>query len=551
MAEITSQQMAGKLLAAGFERSGPSAAALSDPIADTPMVVTLDQLRPYDHDPRKKRNPAYEEIKASIRERGLDAAPAITRRPGEDHYIIRNGGNTRLAILRELWSETKDERFFRIACLFRPWPSRGEVVMLTGHLAENELRGGLTFIERALGVEKAREFYEQESGTTVSQSELARRLAADGFPVQQSHISRMNDAVRYLLPAIPTVLYGGLGRHQVERLSVMRKACLLAWERYAKGRPLVQDFDEFFQEVLSQFDVQADAFSTQRVQDELIGQMAELLGVDYDVLALDMTESESRQRALVSDPTPPSAPPILPEPGAVAHPFANAVPPTAGAAPAPQPAGLPSTPSTRESDADANEAGTASPAAEDHLLQKHIVSPAPTTERLQSIQRMVADQLGDALPPDFSANVLRSIPVQAGGLYPISDVWYIDASLDTPERLRVHVAQFAREIAGEVGLDECIDDRAGGIGFSCRACAQDPGPLGRAVLALLACLAGQPPADVGLDNGQFVIDLPSLLHGQGDATRRLSDTALVKLFRLLRLARRLIDLDAGAADPGT
>lgn len=141
MAEITSQQMAGKLLAAGFERSGPSASTLSDPIADTPMVVTLDQLRPYDHDPRKKRNPAYEEIKASIRERGLDAAPAITRRPGEDHYIIRNGGNTRLAILRELWSETKDERFFRISCLFRPWPSRGEVVMLTGHLAENELRG--------------------------------------------------------------------------------------------------------------------------------------------------------------------------------------------------------------------------------------------------------------------------------------------------------------------------------------------------------------------------------------------------------------------------
>ncbi|WP_372387491.1 ParB family protein [Xanthomonas axonopodis] len=552
MAEMSSQQMAGKLLAAGFERSGPSASALSDPIADTPMVVTLDQLRPYDHDPRKKRNPAYEEIKASIRERGLDAAPAITRRPGEDHYIIRNGGNTRLAILRELWSETKDERFFRISCLFRPWPSRGEVVMLTGHLAENELRGGLTFIERALGVDKAREFYEQESGITLSQSELARRLAADGFPVQQSHISRMNDAVRYLLPAIPTVLYGGLGRHQVERLSVMRKACMLAWERYAKRRTLIQDFDEFFQEVLSQFDVQADEFSVQRVQDELIGQMAELLGVDYDVLALDMTESESRQRALVSDPAPPSTPPALPVPGAITRSPADTLPPMAGPAPAEPPAGRPAAPpSARPSDADAGHAGTPGPVPDDHLLQQHIVSPATTTERLQSIQRMVADQLGDALPPDFSANVLQSIPVQAGGLYPISDVWYIDASLDTPERLRIHLAQFAREIAGEVGLAECIDDRPDGIGFACRANAQDPGPLSHAVLALLACLAGQKPAVVGLDNGQFVIDLSTLLHGQGDPTRRLSDTALVKLFRLLRLARRLFDLDAGVADPGT
>ncbi len=222
MADMTSQDMAGKLLAAGFERSGPAATALTDPIADTPMVVTLDQLRPYDHDPRMKRNPAYEEIKASIRERGLDAAPTITRRPGEDHYIIRNGGNTRLAILRELWSETKEERFFRISCLFRPWPERGEIVALTGHLAENELRGGLTFIERALGVEKAREFYEQESGAALSQSELARRLAADGFPVQRSHITRMADAVRYLLPAIPTVLYGGLGCRWTSTVSFRR-----------------------------------------------------------------------------------------------------------------------------------------------------------------------------------------------------------------------------------------------------------------------------------------------------------------------------------------
>ena len=112
-----------------------------------------------------------------------------------------------------------------------------EIVALTGHLAENELRGGLTFIERALGVEKAREFYEAESSTTLSQSELARRLGADGFPVQQSHISRMADAVRYLLPAIPTVLYGGLGRHQVERLSVMRKASERTWEQYAGPLP--------------------------------------------------------------------------------------------------------------------------------------------------------------------------------------------------------------------------------------------------------------------------------------------------------------------------
>lgn len=536
MADLTSQDMAGKLLAAGFERSSPSVTALSDPIADTPMVVTLDQLRPYDHDPRKKRNSAYEEIKASIRERGLDAAPAITRRPGEDHYIIRNGGNTRLAILRELWSETKDERFFRISCLFRPWPERGEIVALTGHLAENELRGGLTFIERALGVEKAREFYEQESGAVLSQSELARRLAADGYPVPQSHISRMADAVRYLLPAIPTVLYGGLGRHQVERLAVMRKACERTWERYGKGRSLPLDFDSFFQEVLSQFDTEGDEFAPQRVQDELIGQMSELLGVDYDVLALDLTELESRQRALASDPTPHAPPLALPQP------TTNTRPPTATPASSVSPPSA--TPAPRQDSAEAGEVVAGDPVAAGNLVQEHIVSPAPTTERLQSIQRMVADQLGDALPPDFSTSVLQSIPVQAGGLYPISDVWYIDAGLDAPDRLRVHIAQFAREIAGEVQLEACIEERPDGIGFACSARTQSRSPLGDAVLMLLASLAGQSAAEVGIDGGQFTTELPKLLHGEGDLARRLSDTALVKLFRLLRLARRLLDLEA-------
>src|SRR3546814_5497261 len=73
----------------------------------------------------------------------------------------------------------------------------------------------------------------------------------------------------------------------------------------------------------------------------------------------------------------------------------------------------------------------------------------------------------------FPYTTLFRSPVQAGGLYPISDVWYIDASLDTPERLRIHVAQFAREIAGEARLDECIDDRPDGIGFACRARSEE------------------------------------------------------------------------------
>lgn len=236
MAELSPQDIALKLLNDGFSRSGPIAEALADPIVDTAMVATLDELRSYELNPRVTRNPLFDEIKASIRERGLDAPPAITRRPGEPHFVIRNGGNTRLAILRELWTETKDEQYFRILCLFRPWPQeRGEIMALTGHLAENELHGGLSFIERALGVEKDREFYELEDGKPLSQSELARRLKIDGYPIAQPHISRMQDAVHHLLPAIPNILYAGLGRPMIEQLTGLRRAAARTWENRANA----------------------------------------------------------------------------------------------------------------------------------------------------------------------------------------------------------------------------------------------------------------------------------------------------------------------------
>ncbi|MGV8534080.1 ParB family protein, partial [Pseudomonas aeruginosa] len=69
---------------------------------------------------------------------------------------------------------------------------------------------------------------------------------------------------------------------------------------------------------------------------------------------------------------------------------------TPAAAAGPPPASPPaSEPTLRHDDTAVGEAATGSqPAAPGDLLREHIVSPAPTTERLQSIQRMVADQLG-------------------------------------------------------------------------------------------------------------------------------------------------------------
>ncbi|MCD9008069.1 ParB family protein [Luteimonas sp. XNQY3] len=557
MADLSTQDMAAKLMNDGFARRGPAADALSAPIVDTPMVVTLDELHAYELDPRITRNPLYEDIKASIRERGLDAPPPITRRPGADHYIIRNGGNTRLAILRELWSETKQERFFRIACLFRPWPERGEIVALTGHLAENELRGGLTFIERALGVEKARELYEQESGKPLSQSELARRLKADGYPVPQPHISRMQEAVQFLLPAIPNILYGGLGRHQIEQLTALRRAGARIWEARSQSHSVHGDLASLFQDVLAGFDEIPGSFSVQRAQDELVGQMADLFGVEYDTLAFDITDSEGRweqlNRAPAMAPAVASIPPRSPAPDA-----ASAVPtkgPSTGGGDAADADRTPSTdPSPKETAPNTEDDAQSADRKQAGLLEQHIVSPAATTERLQSIQRLIADRTGESAP-DFERNVLQSIPVQAGGLYPISDVWHIDQRLDDTQHLRTHIAQFAQEIAAEVGLDDVVVTDDDGIGFCCRLDQRPPAARAAgAVLALLHALSAprQPTggAQAHIGASHLAGDLADLLLGPASpaygSSIRLTDSALVKLFRLVRLARRLLESEADA-----
>lgn len=555
MARLTTSDMASKLAGSGFERAGPAIAALTDPVSDTPMMVTLDELRPYELDPRKTRNPLYEEIKESIRERGLDAPPAITRRPGADHYVIRNGGNTRLAVLRELWSETRDERFFRISCLFRPWPERGEIVALTGHLVENELHGGLSFIERALGVEKLRELYEQEDGKPVSQSELARRLRADGYPVLQPHISRMQEAIQHLLPAIPNVLYGGLGRHQVEQLIGLRRAGARSWEARSSGDGADLDFDTLFQQVLAEFDLSPDQFDLERVQDELVGQMADLLGEKYDTLAFEFTVPERR-----------ALPPVAPETAAPSSDTQEMTPSRsrspsdheAAAVPLPvQPSGYLDA-DDDEPNGEEDEDGTAA------LVRNHVLTPASSSDRVQTIQRLVADHLGEE-PEDFESNALKAIPVQADGLYPVSDIWRIDPGLDTPDRLRVHIAQFAREIADEAGLADWIDEREDGIGFACVPNEHESGTqpralLSRGTIALLHAMSA--PYNPGnrssrVETIHLVRDLGPVLLGwaqQDTATtspaQRLGDDGLVKLFRLIRLSRRLLELEAHTAEGG-
>nr|QIU79996.1 ParB N-terminal domain-containing protein [Pseudomonas aeruginosa] len=563
MAKINPQDLKDRLLAPGFTAPPKVLEQLSDPVSDTPMVLTLDQVLPWHDNPRTTRNPKYDELKESIRHRGLDTPPPVTRRPGEDKYRIRNGGNTRLEILNELYKETGDERYFRFNCLFRPWDQqRGEIIALTGHLAENDLKGDLKFIERAVGIQKAKAWYEEEKGEPVGIRELSRKLTDDGYPVSPSHISKMLDAVEILLPAIPVMLYSGLGKPQIEKLLSLRKSASSCWTRLYAGEGI--DFEMLFQDTLAIFDSSPDEFIFDRFQDELIDQMKRPLGLRYDQILLEITNGQQEQRrsTLVDLPTPagpPEIPPVGQEnPAASSTGQAQIQSPAAGLQTSKTNSlpGNPSTPPTPPLPVQQQQLTDEERAA---LLAGHIVSPVST--KIQQTRQRLAALEGEHLPV-FDETALQAIPVQVGGLHPITDLWYIERSIDTPEILRQHIADLAEEIALHVGAPGEIVRIQGGVGYTYREPNEDPEITDSALhlMTLLQALSGQVQVVLNshdqqtcrdaLGEFQFSAGLAQLLLGQpttsdqpSNQAGRLNDEALVKLFRIIRLARRLVDLE--------
>ncbi|WP_434694923.1 ParB family protein [Pseudomonas sp. Z1-14] len=514
MKKLSQEEITDKLHQDHFSR-GPELEGLSDPVIDTPMLVTLEQLRPYEHNPRFIRNPLYEDIKASIRERGLDQPPPITRRPGETYFIIRNGGNTRLAILGELWQETHDERFFRIHCLFRPWTD--EISALLGHLAESDLHGQLTFIERALAVAKLKTMLAPD-GATLSQRELARRLTAGGYPVSQSHISRMLDTLEHLLPAIPQTLYAGLGKPKIERLIGLRSQAERTWNRYPNDAIA---FTEFWLDTLGQFDADPESFNLEQIQDELLERMSRLLGQSYRMLALELGDTHRIIRAPDIVVTPPESNPL---------PSVNE--------PAAEPP--PSEPHSKSAE-------TKTPAETEReeqltLPETNVASAVSPPSRVQQIR----EQIGRATAAE---------PTQIVATCPIDDIWIIAPALDTPEQLRSAIAGLAREMAAYAGHPESIIDQKNGLGFALNIEQLNlAAPRAAGVhLLLLALLRAQDEV-----NWEDRKQLPSALFGQlllgvyqlpltdrpvvDVGLERLPNYLLIKLYRLIRLARRLIDL---------
>ncbi|EAR2443268.1 hypothetical protein D9P95_19620 [Salmonella enterica subsp. enterica serovar Sandiego] len=584
MAKAPLLNLGDALLQGAKEPSSVSAAPVL-PTSEMPMVLTLDEVAPNPDNPRTTRNPKYEEIRESIRTRGLDTVPKVTKNPDipGSPYIFSDGGNTRYAILRELFAETQDERFYRFHALFKPWPGRLEC--LVGHLAENDVRGDLTFIDKALGIKKARAIHEEMLGRTVTLRELSDLLGRQGYPIHNSLISRMEHTVEYLYPYIPQLLASGLGYPQIIQLLSLRSCVEKVWKQYSAGTVTDTGVNNVFGDVCRQFDA-PDLYSFEMFRDELIGSLIKALphpSLNYERWLIELDPKVQNQRLLFGDPEP-VAPHLV---AADRQAWQNASASLAGdengdhqqrntfsdltLIPASDNgAVLPQQPDSDNDDDDGTGGGFGSsesprpPKTEvqyDFLGGPSVLSgdippgASPFIPDAGNIAVMASYFAGaqalltaDTSPDDdnYAAGDMSGIPLLPAepslssvafasvGLEPVNDIWAISALQDDIDHLQDMAYRLVFELAEAMGCETDVseDKSAGAAGF---AVSEHGGEFS----LFLAGLSGRVP------NRQFNMFMFCLnffgSQSAGD-TPVFDDVLVVKTLRLIRVIRRLREL---------
>ncbi|MCP5316356.1 MAG: ParB N-terminal domain-containing protein [Chromatiaceae bacterium] len=256
-------------------------------------MIDISRIQPYEHNPRHGRNPEYDRIRDSIRNTGLDQPLVVTQRPDATDFIVHAGGNTRLIILKELFAETGDPRFAAVPCLLKAWCCESDVLL--AHLRENDLRGGLTFIDKARAVCEAQKLLAEElSIDVISQRRLETELRRAGYRITQARISQMVYTVHRLLPVIPIALEGGLGRPHVERIRRLERAAHKIWQDRCSES--AEDFEEVFTTLCKRYD--SPDWDTDVLRSALESEIAAALDVSIHTVRV-MLDAEMAGRELV------------------------------------------------------------------------------------------------------------------------------------------------------------------------------------------------------------------------------------------------------------
>jgi hypothetical protein len=322
--------------------------------------------------------------------------------------------------------------------------------------------------------------------------------------------------------------------------------------------------------VLAAHDTGVDSYNYEVIQDELIGQMSAMLGQSYNILELDLAVASEgivnknplsvEQLASIAQ-NPPRPVESDTEHHDVEDTATQVVSPTQEETPVAS-----SATHTRELVTQAARSSQSIPEAEpksqsdkdidpEAFIDGHIVTPSQESDTILRTRQQVAMHNGDQLP-DFKESVLTSIPVTAGGpSSSVSDVWYIETRIKDPLSLRHNIWLLVKDICSTTGVTGFGATKEG-LGFGIFGkLGTDGTPISQGVqLMLLSILrttdSFSEKAPIPLSSALFSqiliggYDITVGLNGPADVgLARLEDAELVKLFRIIRLARVLVDLE--------
>ena len=152
------------------------------------MQVSIDEIDFFEKNPRHSHDPEmYAQIKESIRALGVQQPVHITKRPNANKYVLAQGGNTRLKIVKELYEETGESRFSQMPCIYTEYTNDENI--LIAHLIENEQRADMSFWDKVSAYAELRDLFQQQSGKELSARALEPVFKEHGISLSYSKLA--------------------------------------------------------------------------------------------------------------------------------------------------------------------------------------------------------------------------------------------------------------------------------------------------------------------------------------------------------------------------
>lgn len=239
--------------------SGTSSGSPAAPLEiSAPTMLSIDKIDIGEWNPRTTRNEAWEDLKASIRAKGIEQTITLTQRPGSDRFILKAGGKTRIQILLELLEETGDDRYSKVPVVIKPW--QGEIDFVVGTANENTKRGALSFYDQAMQEKHLRETITQEDPDFENASLRQRqdRYETIGYgKISRQYLTAFSFILDVLAPHIPS---DTLSQFKMNQFRSLQSSYRFLLDQIREAAAVDDDTDEFTRLFIDNIKTQSDNY---------------------------------------------------------------------------------------------------------------------------------------------------------------------------------------------------------------------------------------------------------------------------------------------------